>query len=155
MMQKIPLKLAAPGMTLAKPVVRDNGITLVGEGVELTPSLLARFEQSGIASVTVEGSPVRLDELAGGTDFGRRVERLDFLFRKHENDAFMVTLKKVIARHFHMRAAVLAAEEAARAAAKAAEGQAQDGAAQSAGSENTPGGQVVANTAGVGGKGAM
>ncbi|GFM35686.1 hypothetical protein [Desulfovibrio psychrotolerans] len=112
-MQKIPVKLAAPGMILAKPVVRDNGITLVGEGVELTESLIARFEQSGVGSVTVQGNPVQMDGLAGGTDFGRRAERMEHLFRKHGDDPFMMTMKKVLVQYFRLKAASAAAAAAA------------------------------------------
>lgn len=131
-MQKIPVKLAAPGMILAKPVVRDNGITLVGEGVELTESLIARFEQSGVGFVTVQGNPVQMDGLAGGTDFGRRAERMEHLFRKHGDDPFMMTMKKVLVQYFRLKAASAAAAAAVAATAEDVadgNGGAQEGAA--------------------------
>ncbi|MFV0347052.1 MAG: hypothetical protein ACK5JO_00595 [Halodesulfovibrio sp.] len=120
-MQKIPVKLAAPGMTLAKAVVREDGITLVGEGVELSESLIARFEQSGISTITVKGHPVLLDGLPGSTDYGKRAERLDQLFRKHTDNTFMMTLKKVLSQYFRLKAAAIAAAAAEAAAIEAAE----------------------------------
>lgn len=116
-MQKIPLSLAAPGMTLAKAVVREDGITLVGEGAELSEALLTRFEQSGIASITVKGTPVDMANLPGGTDYNKRAERLQHLFRKHSGDRFMMTLKNMLNQYFTLKAAALAAEAAAEAEA--------------------------------------
>jgi len=42
-MQKIPLKLATPGMKLAKAVINDRGMTLCGAGTELNEETLARL----------------------------------------------------------------------------------------------------------------
>jgi hypothetical protein len=120
-MQKIPVKLAAPGMKLAKAVVREDGITLVGEGVELSESLIARFEQSGISTITVKGNPVQMDGLPGSTDYDKRAERINHLFRKHTDNAFMMTLKKVLSQYFRLKAAAIAAAVAEAAAAEAAE----------------------------------
>ncbi len=116
-MQKIPVKMAAPGMTLAKPVVRADGITLVGAGVELSEALIARFEQAAIGTISVKGTPVQMDDLPGDTDYGRRAARMDHLFRKHAGDPFMMTLKKVLSQYFRLKAAAVAAEAAAEAAA--------------------------------------
>ena len=117
-MQKIPLSLAEPGMTLAKAVVREDGITLVGEGTELSETLLARFEQSGISSVTVKGSPVDMSALPGGTDFTKRADRLPHLFRKHGEERFMLALQNMLAQYFTLKAAAMAAEMAAEEAAE-------------------------------------
>ena len=38
-MQKIPLEKAAEGMILDKPIVRGNGVVLMGEGTELNEQL--------------------------------------------------------------------------------------------------------------------
>lgn len=112
-MQKIPTNLAEPGMTLAKAVIREDGITLVGEGAELTEALIARFEQANISSVTVKGTPLDLASLPGGTDYAKRAERLEFLFRKHTESSVMMTLKRVFSQYFTIKAAALAAEAAA------------------------------------------
>lgn len=142
-MQKIPVKLAAPGMKLAKAVVREDGITLVGEGVELSESLIARFEQSGISTISVKGNPVQLDGLPGSTDYGKRAERMDHLFRKHSDDNFMMTLKKVLTQYFRLKAAALAAIAAEAAEAEAAhegqEGTEAEGAPQTEGAPSGAG----------------
>lgn len=103
-------------MILAKPVVRDNGITLVGEGVELSDALVARIEQAGVGTVTVKGNPVQMDSLSGSTDYDRRATRMEHLFRRHATDPFMQTLKKVLIQYFRLKAAAAAAEAAVEAA---------------------------------------
>lgn len=136
-------------MKLAKAVVRDDGITLVGDGVELTESLIARFEQAGIGSITVKGNPVQMDDLPGGTDYSRRAARLDHLFRKHTDNTFMMTLKKVLNQYFKIKSAAIAA-------AAAAEAQAEADAAEAAAGANTN--EVEGTGAGVspgGGKAAV
>lgn len=118
-MQKIPLKLAAPGMKLAKAVERTDGITLIGADTELSEALIARIGQAGVSSIVVQGTPVDLDGLDGGADFGKIRERLGYLFRKHESDRFMLALRATLDRYFHAKAAEAAAEAAALKAAEA------------------------------------
>ncbi|MFV0421748.1 hypothetical protein [Oleidesulfovibrio sp.] len=117
-MQKIPLKLAAPGMKLAKAVERADGITLIGEGTELSEALIARIGQTGVSSIVVQGTPVDLDGLDGGADYGKIRKRLGPLFRKHEGDRFMLALRATLDRYFHAKAAEAAAEAAALKAAE-------------------------------------
>ena len=57
-MQKIPLGKAAEGMILAKPIVRGNGVVLVGEGTELNKQLIGRLKDFDIKKVTVKGRPL-------------------------------------------------------------------------------------------------
>ena len=57
-MQKIPLEKAAEGMILAKPIVRGNGVVLIGEGTELNKQLLERLKCLDITKVTVKGRPL-------------------------------------------------------------------------------------------------
>ncbi|NHZ45801.1 hypothetical protein [Nitratidesulfovibrio liaohensis] len=132
-MQKIPLDLAAPGMKLAKPVTKSDGLVLVGAGVELTTTIISRFRASGVQSLTVQGRPVDLGD-DGGNDLERIAGRLDHLFRKHGQDRFMVTLRNMLRRFFAERiAAAKAAEEAEAAAiAAAAEAAREEAEAQAA-----------------------
>jgi hypothetical protein len=44
-MQKIPINKAKPGMTLAKPVLKENGMVLVAENTELTETHLATLKK--------------------------------------------------------------------------------------------------------------
>jgi hypothetical protein len=57
-MQKIPLKKAAEGMILAKPIVRGNGVILMGKGVELNKQLIEKLNGLDITKVTVKGRPL-------------------------------------------------------------------------------------------------
>ncbi|MHC1789977.1 hypothetical protein [Solidesulfovibrio sp.] len=118
-MQKIPLTLAKPGMILAKPVTRPDGIAVAAAGSELSQSILDRFDTMGVTHVVVEGEPVRLDGQPGGTSYDKRLERLDFLFRKFPDDKWMGQIKRLLDRYFRMKAAASAAvAEAAKAASQ-------------------------------------
>lgn len=120
-MQKIPLNLVQPGMVLAKPVARPDGMVVAAPGTELTESMLSRFDAMGIGQVVVEGSPVDM-EGGGDTAFDKRIERLDHIFRKHESDKWMNQIKRLVKHFFKMKAAQRAAAKAeAKAKAEAEE----------------------------------
>ncbi len=108
-MQKIPLNLARPGMVLAKPVTRPDGIAVAAAGSELSESLLDRFDTMGVTHLVVEGEPVRLDGPAGSSSFDKRLERLDHLFRKFPDDAWMAQIRRLLDHYFRMKAASSAA----------------------------------------------
>jgi hypothetical protein len=118
-MQKIPLKLAKPGMILARSVTRENGITVVAEGFELTESLILRLEGMKVERVVVKGNPVRM-EGGGATAFDERLARLDHLFRAYEKDQWMRKVKAFLANYFRLKAAAQAAAEAAEQEARVA-----------------------------------
>lgn len=120
-MQKIPLNLARPGMVLAKPVARADGIAVAAAGSELSENLLDRFDSMGVTHLVVEGEPVSLDGPAGSSSFDKRLERLDFLFRKFPpDDKWMGQIRRLLDHYFRMKAAASAAmAEAARAAREA------------------------------------
>ena len=61
-MQKIPLEKAAEGMVLAKPIARENGVVLMGEGTELNEQLIERLKGLDITTITVKGSPLGGDD---------------------------------------------------------------------------------------------
>jgi len=117
-MQKIPLNLARPGMTLAKPVTRPDGIAVAAAGSELSESLLDRFDTMGVSHLVVEGEPVKLDGPPGGTSFDKRLERLDYLFRKHADNTWMAQIRRLMDHYFRMRAASSAAMAQAQQAAE-------------------------------------
>jgi hypothetical protein len=119
-MQKIPLNLARPGMILAKPVARPDGIAVAAAGSELSESLLDRFDSMGVSHLVVEGEPVALDGPAGSSSFDKRLERLDYLFRKFPDDKWMVQIRRLLDHYFRMKAAASAAMVEAAKAAKAA-----------------------------------
>ena len=112
-MQKIPLKRARPGMILATPVQRDDGLVLVGPDTELTEHIIHRLMLSGVPTITVQGHPAP-DE-AGG-DYGTLLEALDPMFRHLQEDRFMSTLQNVIRSYFLAKQTEAEAQKAAEAA---------------------------------------
>lgn len=103
-MQKIPLNLAKPGMILAKPSLRDNGLVLVAENTELSETLLQRLERMDIQTITVQGHPVDLGD-GGETPYAKRLARLDHLFRRHTKDAWMQKVREHIRQYFQLKSA--------------------------------------------------
>ena len=102
-MQHIALAKVKSGMTLAQAVAHPNGPVLVGEGIVLTESIIDRIRRAGVFTVCVVGDssgsdvPIRsLHELA---------KDLPLLFRRYNDNIFMMTLHSVIARHFARRIA--------------------------------------------------
>jgi hypothetical protein len=95
--QRLPLKLAAPGMILAREITTQEGQVLCGTGTELTAQLLQRISKSGIHSVTVDGHPVRLP---GEESLGERIKGLEDRFSKVKDDPVLRALMKVIAEHW-------------------------------------------------------
>ena len=102
-MQRIPLAKAKPGMVLAQPVARPDGLVLMGAGTVLTEDYLERIRKVGVGTVSVEGNPLG----GAGTVGDLRIiaEQLPFLFRRHKDDVFMMTLCSVFSRHFMRRMA--------------------------------------------------
>ena len=94
-MQTIPLKLAQAGMVLAREIRNpDNpdGPPVCGKGMALTSALIDRLGQKGIASVTVEGHPVKIE---GEKTLDEMLAELDRRFRKVDGDAGMRMLKEI------------------------------------------------------------
>lgn len=115
-MQKIPIDLAAPGMKLGKAVTKENGMTIMAEGMELTDSLIERLQSMKIDRITVQGNPVDMGGAGSGTVYAERLERLEVLFRRYENDKWMSRVKGRMGQYFQIKAA---AQEAKRKAMEA------------------------------------
>ncbi len=89
-MPKIEVTKLLPGMKLSKTVRKEGGMVLLGEGTELTESLIARLADMGIESVHVEmqGRPGKTKvEMLG---------ELEKRFRKTEGEPHMGLLKKIV-----------------------------------------------------------
>ncbi len=99
-MQKIPLKRAMPGMKLAKPVVNENGVVLIGAGIELTEGIINTLERKEIDRVVVEGSPLG--------DTGKapeeRIDELNTRFRNVSDDPVMMHIKELFVRRILRKA---------------------------------------------------
>ncbi len=109
-MQRIPMKFASAGMVLAKPIARDDGMVLAGEGTELTGSIIDRLKNAEIPSVVVKGRPV--PGLASGMDLNKVRGRLPHLFRKYTDDPLMTAMRNMLDQY--LQKAIEAEEEARR-----------------------------------------
>lgn len=111
-MQRIALTRAKAGMVLAQAVYRPDGLMLMGEGIILTDALIERIRQVGVGTVFVEGNPLGAEGTVG--NLGKVAGQLPFLFRRHRDNVFMMTLRSVLARRFaHTIAEQKALEDAA------------------------------------------
>ena len=54
-MRRISIQKLNPGMRLARAINNEAGMTIMGEGTELTSSLIARLDGMGVSSVRIEG----------------------------------------------------------------------------------------------------
>lgn len=124
-MQKIPIDLAGPGMKLAKPVTKENGMTVMAEGMELTESLISRLKNMNIERITVQGSPVDMGGTGAGTVYAERLERLDHLFRRYSEDKWMMRVKARMGQYFRIKAAAQEARRKAVEAMMAGDGEAE------------------------------
>ncbi|WP_457570408.1 hypothetical protein [Desulfovulcanus sp.] len=104
-MQKIPINLAQPGMILEKPVLRPNGLVIVGEGAELNENLIKRLQDMGIKDLVVQGEPLDLEGMVGSTSYAKRIERLDYLFRNFNEDSWMKKVKAFLKSYYERKAA--------------------------------------------------
>lgn len=59
-MQKIPINKVIEGMMLAKPILREDGVVLMGEGTELTGVLIEKLKALEIKRIIVKGRPLDL-----------------------------------------------------------------------------------------------
>lgn len=112
-MQKIPLTLAKPGMKLAKPITKANGMPIIAAGVELSDSLIVKLDGMGIDKVFVVG-----DAVAASQNPSERVTRLEHLFRRLDQDPWMAQVKRSLREYFTIKAAADAAAAGAAAADK-------------------------------------
>jgi len=93
-MQRIPIKFAAAGMVLVKSVSQANGMVLVGEGVELTDSIISRLKNAGVPSLTVQGCP--MPNMPSDLSLSKALERMPHLFRKYQEDPLMKSMRGMV-----------------------------------------------------------
>ena len=101
-MQKISLNQAKTGMVLAHDVLTADGRVLASADSPVDDAMLRRFDLAGVVHLVVQGRPVPGANM--GYDALARALRLEYLFRAHGNDRFMMTLKNMLLRHFQERA---------------------------------------------------
>ena len=103
-MQKIPVKLAEPGMKLAKPVTRENGMVVLAGGLELTVSLISKLESMNVELIVVKGTPLNLGG-GGDSSWAKKSERLAHLFRRYAKDKWMLRVQGFFREYFDWKAA--------------------------------------------------
>ena len=126
-MQKIPIDLARPGMKLGRAVTKENGMTIMAEGMELTESLISRLENMNVDRITVQGHPVDIGGAGSGTVYAERIQRLDHLFRRLGEDKWMMRVKQRMAQYFRIKAAAQEARAKAMEAVDAEPETAEEG----------------------------
>jgi len=99
-MQRIKLEQAAPGMILAKRVENERGMALCKEGTELTDSILLRFENAGIAFISVEGRPVAVE---GEKSVAEQLSEVEHRFEKTASDPAMLKIKEIVVENLRNR----------------------------------------------------
>ena len=100
-MQKISLDQASAGMVLGVDVITSNGRVLASVGTPVDDAMLRRFALAGVMKLVVQGKPVPGADM--GYDALARAKRLEYLFRAHQADRFMMTLKSMLSKHFTER----------------------------------------------------
>jgi len=100
-MQKIALDQAGVGMTLARDVTTEDGKILALADSPVDDALLRRLDLAGVTKLVVQGKPVPGATM--GYDALARTERIEHLFRAHQEDKFMMTLKIMLLKHFKER----------------------------------------------------
>lgn len=99
-MQRIPVAKATEGMVLAKPVKREDGIVLMGEGTELNAFLLEKVKEFGITKIVVKGHPLNL----GGEEKGllQLEAELDERFRLVAADPLCNQIKELFRKELRL-----------------------------------------------------
>ncbi len=83
-------------MVLAKKVENERGMALCKEGTELTDSILLRFENAGIAYLSVEGRPVVAEE---EKPFEELLGEVEHRFAKTVSDPTMMKIREMVVRN--------------------------------------------------------
>lgn len=95
MEQRILVTQAAPGMTLARPVLLPDRMVLVGEGAPVTELLIGQLISRGIKRIVVRGTPLAGP---GKQEWEARVAALDERFSRVQANPFMRAMRDVVAR---------------------------------------------------------
>jgi len=96
-LQRIPIKLARSGMSLAKEAITPEGRVLCGPGTKLNEDLISRLSRQGISILTVEGHPVKLP---GEKGLSERLKDIEERFSKVKDDPVLRALKTQIAEYW-------------------------------------------------------
>ena len=98
-MQWLPLDLLEPGMVVARNVVNDKGMVLVGKNAELTAGTIERLRNQRTKKVAVQGAPVQLAEYLPKT-LERRLADLEIGFSLVADNPLMQKFRVLVKAHF-------------------------------------------------------
>jgi hypothetical protein len=95
-MKKILLKMAEPGMKLAKPVTNDRGMILCGEATVLTAEIIARLQRMEVNQIAIKGHAVK----KGGAkkSLEEQMHELNARFSRIGADPLMNKVKDLFAK---------------------------------------------------------
>jgi len=88
-MKKLSVENLKAGVKLAKPIVNESGMIIIGEGTILSDIHIERLRNMNVNSVFIEGT--------AGPSKSREelLAELDARFRKTEEEPYMLVLKKI------------------------------------------------------------
>jgi len=99
-MRRLPISDVLPGHKLARAITNASGVVMVQPGAELTPPLIERLRALGVDSVVIAGDA---EGAAARPSVEERLRELDARFAGHEQDAWMMELKDIVARQLGAR----------------------------------------------------
>ncbi len=85
--------MVQPGMILSKPVVNDFGVILIGEGTQLTDSIIQKLKNMNVSVVHIEGDSKMQkpkEEI---------LSEVEARFKNTEDKPYMRTIKKLLIKH--------------------------------------------------------
>lgn len=100
-MQKIPTGKAQKGMVLAKPITRENGVVLMGEGTELNELLIEKLQDLDIKTILVKGRPLDFGE--GEITLEQFETELEERFSTVASDKLCIQIKEIVKKDFIRR----------------------------------------------------
>ena len=95
-MKRISIEDAKDGMKLAKAVENASGMTLYGEGMQLTASAIAKLRSLGIRSIYIEG---KANPRLNKEDY---LEFVDNAFSRIIDNSLMEEIKRKLIEHIEL-----------------------------------------------------
>jgi hypothetical protein len=92
-MKKIPMDKVEPGMKLAKPIMSQSGMVLLGEGTELTDKWLERMQDMGLDGIFIDAPAEQL------LSKEEALAALDSRFKLVVNQPRMANIKSILKEH--------------------------------------------------------
>ncbi|KIX15685.1 hypothetical protein [Dethiosulfatarculus sandiegensis] len=101
-MIKVSIKNLKPGHTLARDVVRPDGVTLIPAGKKLGASEIRLLERLDIQFVLIEGEAFT-DAGERERYLSREKKALELRFSRVENDSILMAIKEIFRKNLRQR----------------------------------------------------